>query len=175
MKKTLICSFVLSSVFFASAASANFGGRINFEGDVVNGTCAVDANSVNQTIQLGQVRSSAFTAVGQVAGAVPFSIQLNDCDTTNANNAMVGFIGNAAASDPNALTVSGGAGAATGIGIYISDRSSTVLTPDGTASTPVMLQNGKNVLPFHAQYVSVAANVTPGTANATTTFHMTYN
>ncbi|HCR2161356.1 TPA: type 1 fimbrial major subunit FimA [Enterobacter asburiae] len=175
MKHTLISSAVLATLFFASAANANYGGRINFEGEVVSAACAVDANSVNQTIQLGQVRTGAFSAAGQVAGKVPFSIQLNDCDTTVSSTASVGFIAAQDANDANALAVNGGAGAATGIGIYITDASGSVVTPDGTESSAVTLIDGKNVLPFHAQYVSTDATVTAGTANATTTFRVIYN
>ncbi|MFZ5210256.1 type 1 fimbrial major subunit FimA [Enterobacter kobei] len=175
MKYAIISSAVLASLFIAGAANASFGGRINFEGEVVNAACAVDANSTNQTIQLGQVRSGSFNAAGQLAGKVPFSIQLNDCDTTVSSTASVGFIAVQDATDQNALAVNGGAGAATGIGIYITDASGTVVTPDGTESSAVTLIDGKNVLPFHAQYVSTDAAVTAGTANATTTFRVIYN
>ncbi|HCR2161506.1 TPA: type 1 fimbrial major subunit FimA [Enterobacter asburiae] len=174
MKHTLVSSAVLATLFFAGAANATYGGRINFEGEVVSGACAVDANSVNQTIQLGQVRTGAFSAAGQVSGKVPFSIQLNDCDTTVANAATVTFVG---AQDPNfgqALAVNGGAGSATGIGIYITDAAGSIVPPDGYEPFPVNLVDGKNVLPFHAQYVSTDATVTAGTANATATFRVIY-
>ena len=34
------------------------GGVIHFKGEVVNAACAIDSESMNQTVELGQVRSS---------------------------------------------------------------------------------------------------------------------
>lgn len=45
-----------SAAALADTTTVN-GGTVHFKGEVVNAACAVDAGSVEQTVQLGQVRS----------------------------------------------------------------------------------------------------------------------
>ncbi len=48
---------------------------------------------MNQTVELGQVRSSRLAKAGDLSSAVGFNIKLNDCDTNVSNNAAVAFLG----------------------------------------------------------------------------------
>lgn len=52
------------------------GGTVHFKGEVVNAACAVDAGSVDQTVQLGQVRTASLAQEGAASSAVGFDIQL---------------------------------------------------------------------------------------------------
>ncbi len=63
------------------------GGVIHFKGEVVNAACAIDSESMNQTVELGQVRSSRLAKAGDLSSAVGFNIKLNDCDTNVSSNA----------------------------------------------------------------------------------------
>lgn len=65
------------------------GGVIHFKGEVVNAACAIDSESMNQTVELGQVRSSRLAKAGDLSSAVGFNIKLNDCDTNVSSNAAV--------------------------------------------------------------------------------------
>ncbi|EEQ3602902.1 fimbrial protein [Escherichia coli] len=69
------------------------GGVIHFKGEVVNAACAIDSESMNQTVELGQVRSSRLAKAGDLSSAVGFNIKLNDCDTNVSSNAAVAFLG----------------------------------------------------------------------------------
>lgn len=69
------------------------GGVIHFKGEVVNAACAIDSESMNQTVELGQVRSSRLAKAGDLCSAVGFNIKLNDCDTNVSSNAAVAFLG----------------------------------------------------------------------------------
>lgn len=62
------------------------GGVIHFKGEVVNAACAIDSESMNQTVELGQVRSSRLAKAGDLSSAVGFNIKLNDCDTNESLN-----------------------------------------------------------------------------------------
>lgn len=53
------------------------GGVIHFKGEVVNAACAIDSESMNQTVELGQVRSSRLAKAGDLSSAVGFNIKLN--------------------------------------------------------------------------------------------------
>lgn len=55
------------------------GGVIHFKGEVVNAACAIDSESMNQTVELGQVRSSRLAKAGDLSSAVGFNIKLNTC------------------------------------------------------------------------------------------------
>lgn len=52
------------------------GGVIHFKGEVVNAACAIDSESMNQTVELGQVRSSRLAKAGDLSSAVGFNIKL---------------------------------------------------------------------------------------------------
>lgn len=51
------------------------GGVIHFKGEVVNAACAIDSESMNQTVELGQVRSSRLAKAGDLSSAVGFNKQ----------------------------------------------------------------------------------------------------
>lgn len=81
------------------------GGVIHFKGEVVNAACAIDSESMNQTVELGQVRSSRLAKAGDLSSAVGFNIKLNDCDTNVSSNAAVAFLGTTVTSNDDTLRV----------------------------------------------------------------------
>ena len=172
---------VLSALSLSSAAALADtttvnGGTVHFKGEVVNAACAVDAGSVDQTVQLGQVRTASLKQAGATSSAVGFNIQLNDCDTTVATKAAVAFLGtaiDATRTDVLALQ-SSAAGSATNVGVQILDRTGNALTLDGaTFSAQTTLNNGTNTIPFQARYYAIG-EATPGAANADATFKVQY-
>ncbi|HEM7578002.1 TPA: type 1 fimbrial major subunit FimA [Serratia marcescens] len=178
--KTVLAVSILSASSLASAATVVNGGKINFTGQIVNAACAVSAKSMNQTINIGQYRTAQFDVVGKTVGDTSFSIDLEDCDTTVAKNASASFSGVSDSNDKTILAVSnittGGAGAATGVGIELIDHTGKVLTPDGSVfSTAKQLIDGANTLDFVARYKSTLDTVTPGHADANVTFKMQYD
>ena len=156
------------------------GGTVHFTGKLVNATCAISADSVNQTVQMGQYRTSLFTTENQYSDPVRFQIKLEDCDPATLTTASVLFNGVAAAKDNEVLAVSniagGASGSANGVGIEISDSIGKILSPNGKeASTAQTLLQGSNVLNFTARYKAIQGEtVTPGQADADTTFIMQY-
>lgn len=176
---TLSIAAALSfSSMMASAATPTTvnGGAVHFKGELVNAACAVDAGSIDQTVQLGQVRTAKLAATGDVSNAVGFNIQLNDCDVKVATSAKVAFTGVAAsATNPTVLSIaSSAAGSATNVGIQILDSKSIPQELDVTQfSSPITLKNGTNILPFQARYFALDAT-TAGTANADATFAVQY-
>lgn len=154
------------------------GGVVHFTGDIVNAACSVSTNSDGQTVKLGQYRTAAFTAAGTETTPVPFNIVLNDCDPAVSSLASVAFTGQADALDPTLLSVNASgdnATVASGVGIVIKDKTSSVLPPDGTTySAQQTLLEGTNTFPFTANYKSTVASVTAGKANADATFMIHY-
>ena len=99
MKIKTLAMIVVSALSLSSTAALADtttvnGGTVHFKGEVVNAACAVDAGSIDQTVQLG----GAFRETGHggsTSSAVGFNIQLDDCDTTVATKASVAFAGTA--------------------------------------------------------------------------------
>ena len=155
----VLSALSLSSTAALAAATTVNGGTVHFKGEVVNAACAVDAGSVDQTVQLGQIRTASLAQEGATSSAVGFNIQLNDCDTNVASKAAVAFLGT---------------GSATNVGVQILDRTGAALALDGaTFSSETTLNNGTNTIPFQARYFATGA-ATPGAANADATFKVQY-
>ena len=183
MKIKTLAIVVLSALSLSSTAALAEttpttvnGGTVHFKGEVVNAACAVDAGSVDQTVQLGQVRTASLAQEGATSSAVGFNIQLNDCDTTVATKAAVAFLGTAIdATHTDVLALqSSAAGSATKVGVQILDRTGAALALDGaTFSAQTTLNNGTNTIPFQARYFATGA-ATPGAANADATFKVQY-
>lgn len=177
LKKSLIVAALMSMPYIAAnAATTVDGGVVHFKGDLVNAACAVDSDSADQTIPLGQYRTASFTGVGTVAPEKQFDIKLTDCDTTVSNTASVSFSGPVDAENNSALSLTSGSGSAKGVGIQIKDgMNGNPLQLDGSVfSAPVQLIDGTNVLHFSAQYIQTAEDVFPGEANADATFQVQY-
>ncbi|ERK13380.1 type 1 fimbrial major subunit FimA [Serratia fonticola] len=166
----------LAGVANAATVTTVNGGPIHFKGEVVNAACAVDAGSIGQTVQLGQVKTTSLAAAGDVSSTIGFNIQLNDCDSTVATQAAVAFSGTAVnATYPTALALQGSAaGNATNVGVQILDRTGTALAVDGaTFSAATTLSDGTVTVPFQARYIATGV-ATAGIANADATFKVQY-
>lgn len=193
MKRTIISSLIATSALLAGTAQAAntvSGGTVNFEGRLVNAACALDTSTANQTVQMGQVRTSAFTKKGDKSPAVGFKITLTDCKvgpTTNPttptggtraddNTVSIGFsaVQETGLDNASVIALGAGTGTAKGIGLQIVDRSGNPVKLDGTASTKVTLNDDKVEVPFNAYYISTADAVTSGKADATALFTLTY-
>lgn len=174
VKKTFALSILMatSSVFAATAVTVS-GGTVNFNGSIVNAACAVASDSINQTVNMGQVKATDLAVSGSVASAVPFNINLQDCDTSVATTAAVTFTGVAASGAPTDLAAGTGASPAKNLAIRLFDSAGTAVVL-GSVTKAVNLVGGSNRLPFVAKYYTALGGVTAGDASATTTFLMTY-
>lgn len=169
MKKTF-----LSAVAFAAVSTSSFAagtGTINFTGEIVAGACGIDANSLNQTVNLGQVPTNLFKAAGDKSSAVPFDIKLTDCDTSISKNALFTFTGTSNSVQPKLIAT---VGSATNVGIRLQSASGEYLDNGAEQKGPVVLSNGNNVVRFAAMYEATAAGVTPGTADGVANFTVRY-
>ncbi|MBT0728466.1 type 1 fimbrial major subunit FimA [Rosenbergiella australiborealis] len=175
-----IAAFGLVSVAAQATTSTTVvnGGTVHFKGEIVSAACAVDAGSIDQTVQLGQIRAASLTS-GKTSNPVPFNIQLDDCDPTLVTNGVsLIWSGSTVTGNTQALSVqsaSGATAAATNVGIQILDPRNTLVTFDNsTATTATKLTSKTNVLNFKAQYIAVGGDATAGVANADASFKVQY-
>lgn len=173
MKKLSLFVSVVTSALISSAAFAA-DGTINFTGSVTDTACTVDTASANQTVNLGTVAASSFTAAGSTAAAARFSINLTNCPAA-AKTASVRFDGLTASGNSSILSLNTGQTAKNlGVGLYQQD--SSALIPIGSSTPSVTLTTtGTNTLTFIAKYYAISTPVGVGTANATAAFTVTYN
>jgi major type 1 subunit fimbrin (pilin) len=66
-----VSPFLSSTAALAATTTVN-GGTVHFKGEVVNAACAVDAGSIDQTVQLGQVRSAKLATAGSTSSSGRF-------------------------------------------------------------------------------------------------------
>ncbi|EBL2122308.1 fimbrial protein BcfA [Salmonella enterica] len=180
MKKPVLALMVSAIAFggMLSTAQADTtivtGGTVNFVGQVVDAACSVSADSVDQTVTLGQVRASKLTEAGMVVNQKEdFTIKLEDCDTQTSQNAAVIFNGQQDANQPGSLANTAGAGSATNVALQLYGPDGQALNI-GESSSTVTLNDGENVIPLSVDYIATGT-ATAGNVTATATFSMVYS
>ncbi|MGR2705478.1 fimbrial protein [Pseudomonas sp. IB20] len=172
MQKNIILMSLAAAMACSSAAQAA-DGTINFTGNVVTAACTVSAAVATQTVNMGTIVASAFAAVGAQVAPTRFTISLSACPET-LTTASIKFDGVANTVNSSLLALSSGQTAAgLGIGIYESDG--VTLIPLQTAAASISLSTRAGSASYIAKYVSTAAEVTAGSANAVTNFTIAYN
>ncbi|MFM0361418.1 fimbrial protein [Paraburkholderia sediminicola] len=132
-------------------------------------SCSVTTATANQTIPMAPVSPSALSSAGAVAGRTPFSIGLNCSSGVKVSVTFSSTSGNSGVASVLAST-----GTATGTGIQLLDASWTPIALDAARQVSSGT-TGDDSFRFYAQYYRLgAAQVTPGTVNATAIFTMSY-
>ena len=161
MKKTIVSLAVVSSLFTgavmaAPAANDASTATLDFTGRVTSSLCQVDTNSVNQTIELGEVSSAALKATG-TAPAKSFDVSLVNCDTTT--NSITYNIADAnstgAAATANYLQPYSNDDSARGVGVFIqtADHQDVTIGQDKTLA----VVKGNNGAALSNQTISLTA------------------
>ncbi|KLN97482.1 fimbrial protein [Moellerella wisconsensis] len=147
-------------------------GKINFIGNIIDNTCTIEQDSLDQNVILGDVSKEALNgAAEKTAAPTQFIINMTNCPDVKAK---IKFDGLKDSINPNLLALNTEENVATGVGIRITDMANKEISlytatdlPDLT-STPVKLN-------FIARYVSTGDTVTIGKANSTSQFTIIYN
>lgn len=171
---------MLNALAMAAIAGMPFAthaadGTINFTGTILDSACKIDTSSAPLTINLGQIPKSSFTAVGDVAAATRFTINLSSCPTA-ITSASVKFDGTADPTNSTILALKSGE-TAQGVGVALYEEDGVTAIPLATQSKPFTLDTAtgsSNALTFVAKYKATQKSVVAGTANATTDLTITY-
>lgn len=173
MNKNIIAIAILAGSAFASVANAA-SGTINFTGNVTAETCTIDTAGKSQTVALGTVGTSDFSAAGATSGNGKISMVLSACPA-GATTAAVSFGGPADADNSNLLALSSTA-TAKGVGIALFEDDGSTTIPLGTKSkTHPLSTTADTTLNYFAKYQSTTDTVTEGTADAAADFTVLYN
>ncbi|MDM5067225.1 type 1 fimbrial protein [Aeromonas salmonicida] len=174
MKKTVISSVMMMFMFSAAAFAADQGhGVIKFVGAIIDAPCSIAPESVDQTIQMGQIANSMLENQGE-GPLRPFEIHLEGCSIDTAKTATITFNGIPDDTEKKHLAINGFAKGAAIAMVSQLDGSDVVL---GTPTKAMSLVQGDNHLKFGAKLVSNVKSgekATPGEFTATSDFIMTY-
>jgi len=134
--------------------------------------CSVSNKVIN--VPMGDVKNIDFKGSGTTTGEKSFAIPLS-CDAGTKVNVTLeaGSSGSYDASLGIINLDSSGQATATGIGLQILNNSTPVTLGELISIGSTASEGGFNV-PLTARYIQTGSSVTPGTANATATFTMTY-
>ncbi|MFA6229042.1 MAG: fimbrial protein [Rhodanobacter sp.] len=175
MKKTLLSAVMIAS--FGVAAFASMGARaastgtINFSGRVLADTCTIAVNS-GATVILPQVSTTAFGAVGSVAGqSSPFSIALTGCDT-NTKSAQMSFTGTQIDSSTGNLKNSAASGS--DVEVQLLSGAAVINTSTNANAPTIAVASGAGSTSLTARYVATSAATTAGLVTSSVGFTLTY-
>uniref|UniRef100_UPI00333E753B fimbrial protein n=1 Tax=Castellaniella defragrans TaxID=75697 RepID=UPI00333E753B len=180
MKKVILNALVSGCfiVMSGAAIAAPDSGNIRFLGDITNSACAIGGGQqgADMTVALGSYPVKMFAdGIGTKSPMTDFSISLIDCDLSTAQTATIEFVaGSGSSSGNNLLNVENVPGGATGVAVGLVDWNGDVVQVGGSASAPIALAAGTNILNFKAFYESIDSVVEAGPANARAVFKVAY-
>lgn len=164
----------LGSVFAANAADQGHG-KVTFKGAIIDAPCSISPDSIDQTVELGQISNMALVDGGKSSPRT-FDIALENCDVTNLTKGVqLTFTGAAASFDATNKTL-GIVGTGAGAGVQITNGAGNVLTL-GTPTPFQNIQDGNNTLRFSAYLMGNGgdiATITPGDFSSVADFTLSY-
>lgn len=159
---------------YRNAADRTFGRLINFKiNDTLITSMSCGINSTAISVPMGTVKRKDFKGSGtwpEDTDTRNFNISLNCSAGTSVNFQIEG---NAQNASQGILSLNGGAESASGVGIQLLHNNSplplSTMINTGTAGT-----EGEYSIPLQARYYQTQSTVTPGIANSSATFTLTY-
>jgi type 1 fimbria pilin len=153
------------------AHAANQGqGAVNFAGSIIDAPCSINPESVDQTVNLGQVSKVALKDGGQ-STPKEFQILLENCEIEEGkSNVSLTFTG--VETESGRLAISG---AAKGASIALTDTTGKLIKL-GEATETHKVAEGSNILRFGAylQGDGASSAVVPGDFTSIADFTMAY-
>lgn len=143
LKKIVIASaMALGMASFAHAADQGHG-TVTFTGSIIDAPCSIAPESIDQTVNLGQVSNASLADAG-TSTPRNFQIKLEKCTLSTAKNVTTTFTGAEGASGRLGIT-----GTAKGASIVLTDGAGAAIQL-GNPTAAQALQDGNNTLSFSA-------------------------
>jgi type 1 fimbria pilin len=150
-------------------------GTVTFTGSIIDAPCSIDPDTIDQTVNLGQVSNVALEDDGNTGTSTPkfFEIRLEKCNISgDASKSVTAKFTGAKGVPDGSLGI---AGSAKGASIIMTDGDGHLIKL-GDATATQTLQNGKNTLLFSAylQGDGASATITPGDFKSVANFTLAY-
>ncbi|HIE1061110.1 TPA: fimbrial protein [Serratia marcescens] len=174
LNKTLLAVAMSFGIVSMAQAADQGHGKVTFTGSIIDAPCSISPESIDQTVDLGQISKVALVDGGK---STPrnFSIDLEDCSFGNPaskNKVQVTFTGMESATNSGLLGITG---TAKGAAIAITQGNGEVIKL-GQPTKEQVLQDGKNTLTYAAYVQGEGADaITEGDFQAVADFTLAYN
>ncbi|HDG9775435.1 TPA: type 1 fimbrial protein [Raoultella planticola] len=174
-KTVLAVSLAFGIASFAHAAEDAYKdqghGTVTFTGAIIDAPCSIDPDTIDQTVNLGQVSNVALNNKG-TSTPKNFEIRLEKCNIGDKGKSVTAKFTGAEGGTAGML---GMTGSAKGASIAMVDGSGKLIEL-GKANSAQSLQNGNNTLLFAAylQGDGDAAGVVPGDFKSVANFTLDY-
>ncbi|MCR1574222.1 fimbrial protein [Klebsiella aerogenes] len=177
MNKIMIAVVAFGMVGMANAAPTDAGhGTVKFEGSIIDAPCSITPDTVDQTVNLGQISNVALKDGGK-SSPKNFYIKLENCDVSTAKNVTATFTGANSAGNPDLLGITG---TARGASIAITDGAGSLIKL-GSSTKPQGIQDINNTLAFSAYLQgdmaadgTTGAEIVPGEFSSIANFTLAY-
>ncbi|CNC53578.1 putative mannose-resistant/Proteus-like fimbrial protein [Yersinia intermedia] len=163
---------IVSFVQAATDPTADLGhGTVTFTGSIVDAPCSIDPESIDQTVDLGQVSNVALDNKG-TSTPKSFTIKLEKCNIGDKGKSVTAKFTGAEGSTAGLLGITG---SAKGASIAVIDGKGTLIEL-GKSTEAQKLQNGNNTLLFSAylQGDGASGGVVPGDFKSVANFTLDY-
>ncbi|MDY0969675.1 fimbrial protein [Siccibacter turicensis] len=173
-KKFALAAAVSMTMVAGMANAADQGhGKITFTGSIIDAPCSINPDSIDQTVEMGQISNVALKAGSNTGTSIPrnFEIKLENCDITTLKSVKTTFTGAEGGTDGSL----GVTGTAKGASIILTNGDGKQIKI-GEASAARNLQSGNNTLLFSAYLKGdgASATVIPGDFTAIADFTLAY-
>ena len=169
-KTILAAGLVLGFASMANAADQGHG-TVTFTGSIIDAPCSIAPESIDQTVNLGQISNVALQNGGK---STPrnFQIKLENCDITTLDTVTNTFSG----MESTAVTgLLGFTGEAEGAGIAITDGSGSVVSlGQPTAGQTLVGENNTLVFSAYLQGSTASDAIKPGNFYSVADFTLAY-
>lgn len=175
MKIVAMATFMVLGLTSAANAEDHGHGKVTFKGAIIDAPCSISPDSIDQTVELGQISNMALVDGGKSTPRT-FDVVLENCDVTGLDNGVqLTFTGAAASFDTDNKTL-GIVGTGAGAGVQITNGAGNVLTL-GKATPFQNIQDGNNTLRFSAYLRGNGGDITtitPGDFSSVADFTLSY-
>ncbi|WP_337048367.1 type 1 fimbrial protein [Serratia liquefaciens] len=176
LNKIMLAAAMTFGMATAVQAADAGHGKVTFTGSIIDAPCSISPDSIDQTVELGQISNAALAGGGR---STPrnFSIDLENCVFTGAaakNKVSVTFTGMESATTAGLLGITG---TARGASVAITSGDGQVIKL-GTPTKAQELQNSPTQTLSFAAYVqgdAASAAITEGDFQSVADFTLAYN
>ncbi|RTP97276.1 type 1 fimbrial protein [Enterobacter sp. WCHEn045836] len=171
LNKIMAAAVIALGVSSVAHAANQGSGKVTFTGAIIDAPCSINPDSVDQTVELGQV-SNALLKKGGKSASKSFDILLENCEIEEGKNSVsVTFTGTASEAQDGMLDING---SASGASVAIADKSGKLIKL-GEASPAQDVAEGSTKLSFNAYLQgNGTSDVVPGDFTAVADFQMAY-
>ncbi|MGG7955203.1 fimbrial protein [Klebsiella aerogenes] len=177
LNKLIAATIAFGFISTVNAAPQDAGhGTVKFKGSIIEAPCSITPDTVDQTVDLGQI-SNVVLKDGGKSSPKNFFIKLENCDVSTLKTVSTTFTGAPSAGNPDLLGITG---TARGASIAITDGAGSTIKL-GDATKPQGIQNINNTLAFSAYLQGdmnadgkTGADIVPGEFSSIANFTLAY-